>query len=76
MDLDDESDDDDFSMLGSIEKLEELSPAGPDSEAESLPSLHCSPCNSSAPDADMHLPHEEDSEADLSDSRPGGKSMV
>ena len=36
MDLDVESDDDDISMPGSIEKLEELSLAGLESEPDSL----------------------------------------
>ena len=63
-------------ISASSEKPEELSLAGMDSEPESLPSLHCSPCNSSASDADMHLPREDDYVADLSDRRPGESMML
>jgi hypothetical protein len=72
MDLgDNESDDDDISMLDSSEKAEELSSAGLDSEPESFLSLDDSSSNSSSSDTDMHLPQEDDSVADSSDGRPG-----
>ena len=60
MDLDDgcdESDDDAISRLGSIEKLEELSLAGPESEPESLPSLDWS---DRCPGESMMLPADDD----------------